>query len=167
MPGEPATFTVTASGQAPFTYQWQRNGADIAGATASSYTVQAPALTDNGAQFRVVVTNAVGSVTSSVATLSVTNNAAPTGTILTPAAGRIYNAGDTIACSADRRPIPRTERCRRARSMGRHVPSQHAHPSRPGDRRRVDRRWSKRELRRAGHGGNEHRCLLPHHPDRD
>ena len=99
MPGEPATFTVTASGQAPFTYQWQRNGADIAGATASSYTLQAPAVTDNGAQFRVVVTNAVGSVTSSVATLSVTNNAAPTGTILTPASGRIYNAGDTIAFS--------------------------------------------------------------------
>jgi len=97
MPGEPATFTVTATGEAPLSYQWQRNGADIAGATSSSYTLPAPVLADNGAQFRVVVTNAVGSATSTVATLSVTNNAAPTGTILAPPAGRSYNAGDTIS----------------------------------------------------------------------
>jgi hypothetical protein len=99
MPGEPATFTVTATGEAPLSYQWQRDGADIAGATSSSYTLEAPALADDGAQFRVMVSNAVGSVTSPAATLSVTNNAAPTGTISTPAAGHTYNAGDTISFS--------------------------------------------------------------------
>ncbi|HEY5423139.1 MAG TPA: PQQ-dependent sugar dehydrogenase [Ilumatobacteraceae bacterium] len=99
MPGEPATFTVAATGEAPLSYQWQRDGADIAGATSSSYTLQAPALADDGAQFRVMVSNAVGSVTSPAATLSVTTNAAPTGTISTPAAGHTYNAGDTISFS--------------------------------------------------------------------
>ena len=36
--GQSATFTVTASGTAPFSYQWKKNGTDILGATSSSYT---------------------------------------------------------------------------------------------------------------------------------
>jgi glucose/arabinose dehydrogenase len=95
-PGQPATFTVVASGTAPLSYQWQRGGANIAGATASSYTLQTTTLADNGAQFRVVVTNTLGSTTSAAATLTVTNNSPPVGTILTPAAGTHYNAGSTI-----------------------------------------------------------------------
>ena len=39
--GSPVTFNVTASGTPPLTYQWQRNGANIAGATSSSYTLAA------------------------------------------------------------------------------------------------------------------------------
>src|SRR5207237_5995748 len=35
--GQPATFTVAASGAAPLAYQWHRGGADIAGATAATY----------------------------------------------------------------------------------------------------------------------------------
>jgi len=100
MPGESATFSATATGDQPLTYQWQRDGVDIEGAQSDSYTLPAPTLADSGAQFRLVVTNAVGSATSASATLTVTTNAAPTGTISTPLTGTSYNAGDTIAFSA-------------------------------------------------------------------
>ncbi|MCX8004390.1 MAG: immunoglobulin domain-containing protein [Burkholderiaceae bacterium] len=69
--GQTATFSVTAAGSAPLSYQWRRNGTDIAGATASTYTTPATTLADNGAQFTVVVSNAAGSVTSNPATLTV------------------------------------------------------------------------------------------------
>lgn len=70
--GQPATFTVTATGTPAPTYQWRRNGADIAGATGASYTTPATTLADNGAQFTVAVTNSAGSVTSEAVTLTVT-----------------------------------------------------------------------------------------------
>jgi hypothetical protein len=70
-PGAAASFSVVAAGTAPFQYQWQRDGADIPGATAANYTLPAVALTDDGAVFRVIVTNAVGSVTSTPAVLGV------------------------------------------------------------------------------------------------
>jgi glucose/arabinose dehydrogenase len=85
--GEPATFSVTASGTAPLSYQWQRdNGAggsfaDITGATSSTLTVSNTQAADSGAHFRVVVSNAGGSVTSSAATLTVTDNQPPSPTI--------------------------------------------------------------------------------------
>jgi hypothetical protein len=75
--GANATFTVAAIGTAPLSYQWQRNGADIAGANAASYTLTNVQLADNGALFRVVVSNSAGSVTSNAATLTV--NPAPSG----------------------------------------------------------------------------------------
>ncbi len=69
--GQTASFSVTATGTAPLAYQWRRNGADIAGATSSTYTTPATTLADNGTPFTVVVSNAAGSVTSSAATLTV------------------------------------------------------------------------------------------------
>ncbi|MCU0949559.1 MAG: immunoglobulin domain-containing protein [Burkholderiaceae bacterium] len=68
--GQPAMFSVVASGSAPLTYQWRRNGSDIAGATTSAYSLTTT-LADNGAAFSVVVRNSAGSATSSTATLSV------------------------------------------------------------------------------------------------
>ena len=62
--GQSATFTVAASGTAPLSYQWRRNGGNIAGATAASYTLASAQLADNGAVFDVVVTNGFGSATS-------------------------------------------------------------------------------------------------------
>ena len=94
--GGSATFSVSASGTAPLAYQWQRNGANIAGATSASYTLSPVTTTDNGATFRCVVTNAFGSVTSNSATLTATSNSAPTGTITSPVAGTLYRGGDTI-----------------------------------------------------------------------
>ena len=70
--GDPVTFTVVATGSARLTYQWQRNGTAIAGAQAATYTLPSTRLADSGAQFGVVVTNALGSVTSAAATLTVT-----------------------------------------------------------------------------------------------
>ena len=73
--GQPATFSVVASGSATLTYQWQRNQVNIPGATSSSYTLPAAVFADDGAKFRVVVTNGFGSITSNEATLTV--NAPP------------------------------------------------------------------------------------------
>src|SRR5213075_3287362 len=69
--GQTATFTVTATGTAPLSYQWQKKGTAIAGATASSYTTPPTTSSDNGSQFTVVVSNTAGSVTSNAATLTV------------------------------------------------------------------------------------------------
>jgi hypothetical protein len=73
--GQTASFSVAATGTAPLSYQWQKNGASISGATSSSFTTPATTSSDNGAQFTVVVSNTAGSVTSNAATLTV--NAAP------------------------------------------------------------------------------------------
>jgi hypothetical protein len=69
--GQTATFSVTATGTAPLGYQWQKNGGNISGATAASYTTPATVAGDSGANFDVVVSNMVGSQTSTVATLTV------------------------------------------------------------------------------------------------
>jgi glucose/arabinose dehydrogenase len=95
--GQSATFSVSASGSAPLSYQWQRNGINIPGATSPSYTVASAQLSDNGAQFRVNVTNAFGAAMSNPATLTVTSNQPPTATITQPPAGSRYSAGETIA----------------------------------------------------------------------
>jgi hypothetical protein len=69
--GQAATFSVTATGTAPLTYQWQENGAAITGATAASYTTPVTTTADSGETFRVVVSNTAGSITSNSATLTV------------------------------------------------------------------------------------------------
>jgi len=69
--GKTATFTVVASGTDPLTYQWQKNGTAIMGATGASYTTPAVQITDDGTMFAVTVTNSAGSVMSSSAKLSV------------------------------------------------------------------------------------------------
>jgi len=69
--GQTASFTVMATGTAPLSYQWRKNGANIAGATAASYITPATATSDSGSTFGVVVSNSVGSATSAVATLTV------------------------------------------------------------------------------------------------
>ncbi len=95
--GHSVTFSVTANGTAPLSYQWQRNGVNISGANSASYTIQSVTANDNGAQFRVVVSNNFGSATSNSATLTVTPNNPPVGNITAPAAGTLYTAGETIS----------------------------------------------------------------------
>jgi hypothetical protein len=72
--GQTATFTVSATGASPLSYQWQKNGADISGATAASYTTPPTSGSDDGSQFRVNVSNSMGSVTSNSATLTVSSS---------------------------------------------------------------------------------------------
>src|SRR2546429_2418014 len=74
--GQTASFSVTATGAAPLSYQWNKNGAAISGATSATYTTPPTTSSDNGAQFVVVVSNVAGNVTSNAATLTV--NAAGT-----------------------------------------------------------------------------------------
>jgi hypothetical protein len=95
--GQTVNFVVVATGTAPLSYQWQKNGANIAGATSNSYTTPAAASSDNAAKFTVVVSNSAGSVTSNTATLTVTstpqNNTAPQ--IITQPASQTVTAGQS------------------------------------------------------------------------
>jgi len=74
--GSNAVFTVVASGQAPISYQWSLNGANltnsthIAGATKATLTVSNVVASDAG-NYRVAVTNSHSGVTSSNAVLIV------------------------------------------------------------------------------------------------
>lgn len=92
--GATASFTVTATGTTPLTYQWKKGGTAITGATSASYTTPATVLADTGSSFTVTVSNAAGSATSSAATLTV-NPAPPT--ITTQPANVTVTAGATAA----------------------------------------------------------------------
>lgn len=72
--GSNVTLSVVASGEAPLSYQWQKDGADIDGATAASLALNNVSTADSGS-YAVVVTNSHGSVTSATAVLTV--NLAP------------------------------------------------------------------------------------------
>lgn len=74
--GATAAFSVVAAGTAPLSYQWRKNGTNIAGATTASYTTPALTLADSGAAYSVVVTNPAGSVTSANAVVTVQDLAA-------------------------------------------------------------------------------------------
>ena len=93
--GQTATFSVTAGGTSPLSYQWRKNRANISGATASTYTTSATTSADSGAQFSVLVTNAAGSVTSSAAILTVNTPA----TITSQPASQTVTAGQTATFS--------------------------------------------------------------------
>jgi len=88
---------VVPGGTGPFSYQWQRNGSDITGATAASYGIDSAQPADSGSSFRVLVANGAGSVLSQAALLTVGTNLSPTATITQPASGASYAGGDTIA----------------------------------------------------------------------
>jgi hypothetical protein len=68
--GNTATFSVVATGSAPLTYQWSKDGVAISGATAASYALAATTAANAGS-YTVLITNSVGSVTSAAATLTV------------------------------------------------------------------------------------------------
>src|SRR5204863_353406 len=84
----------TANGTAPLSYQWQKNGANINGATSASYTTPATTTSDSGSTYRVVVSNSAGAATSNAATLTV-NSAAVAPTITTQPANQTVTAGQT------------------------------------------------------------------------
>jgi len=73
--GQTATFSVVAAGTPPLSYQWQKNGGGISGATSSTYTTPVTTTADSGEMFSVVVSNTAGSVTSNAATLTVNASA--------------------------------------------------------------------------------------------
>lgn len=94
-----ATFSVVASGSTPLTYQWQKNNANIPSATQSIFTISQVQLTDAG-NYKVIITNSAGSVTSSSASLTVISpNQKPTASILLPVKNTLYTAGSPIGFS--------------------------------------------------------------------
>lgn len=74
--GTPAAFVVQASGGAALTYQWQRDGVVVPGGNQPALLVATTSGADNGATFRVVVSNENGTVTSAPAVLYVARGAA-------------------------------------------------------------------------------------------
>ena len=91
--GAAANFFVSAGGTAPLSYQWRKDGSDIAGANASSLTVEGAQDGDAGT-YTVVVSNAAGSATSEPAALTVTHIVPPT--ITTQPASHTANFGDGV-----------------------------------------------------------------------
>jgi immunoglobulin I-set domain protein len=81
--GQTATFSVVASGTSPLSYQWQKNGSSISGAASANYTTPATTTADSGEQFRVVVSNTAGSVTSNAAILTVNATSAGSTDVVT------------------------------------------------------------------------------------
>jgi hypothetical protein len=74
--GAGASFTVSASGSAPLTYQWLKNtvalanGGNVSGATTATLSLSSVSTNDT-ASYSVIVSNSLGNVTSSPATLTV------------------------------------------------------------------------------------------------
>jgi hypothetical protein len=112
--GQTIPFTAAATGNPTPSLRWQSQppGAaaftDVPGATTANYTTPPLALADSGAKFQCIATNSVGSVTSFVATITVTNipDIAPVFT-LNPVSRTLAN-GNTAAftASATGRPTP-------------------------------------------------------------
>jgi glucose/arabinose dehydrogenase len=97
--GQPASFTVSATGASPLNYQWQRNGVDLAGENSATLNLASTQLSDNGATFVCVVSNGFGSVSSQPAQLTVIAGSAPVANITSPAVDMTYRGGDVIQYS--------------------------------------------------------------------
>ena len=75
-PDGPALMTVGVSGTAPFTYQWQKDGVDLPGATAFFlFGEQLPATA--AGNYRVIVRNAGGAITSAPVALTMATPPVP------------------------------------------------------------------------------------------
>jgi pectate lyase len=121
MVGQDATFTVSASGTAPLSYQWYFNtNTLLAGRTSSSLVVTNAQTNDSGA-YLVIASNALGSATSAVATLTVSasllssaydltgfGQATTGGGVLAetdPGYAKIYNAVDLAVALNDKKGV--------------------------------------------------------------
>ena len=89
--GNSVTFNVTAGGTAPLSYQWQKGGNNISGATNSTYTISSISSTDAG-NYTCYVSNACGNITSSSATLTIN----PATSITTQPVGVNATEGDNV-----------------------------------------------------------------------
>ena len=75
-PGSNVSFSVTATGTAPLSYRWQKDGGNltdggsIAGATTATLTITGVMESGEGG-YRCVVTNSLGTATSNTAVLTI------------------------------------------------------------------------------------------------
>ncbi|PZF71173.1 GEVED domain-containing protein [Taibaiella soli] len=98
--GSAVTFTSSATGTG-ITYQWQKNGININGATDTAYTIPAIVPNDSG-NYTVVVMGVApcGNVTSNIAKLTVKQLPliiTPSGTTTFCAGGSVVLSGDTLS----------------------------------------------------------------------
>jgi len=100
--GNPVTFAALVDG-AGQTYQWRKDGQDIAGATQASYTIASVAPADAGA-YSLVASNACGSLTTATAALSVAQDL----TITAPPESRcgFVDASVTFSVQVDAADLP-------------------------------------------------------------
>jgi sugar lactone lactonase YvrE len=94
-PGQPITLSVEVQGPGPLTYQWQKNGAGITGATESTFTLPSASGEASG-EYLVAISNPFGTVLSSRAFVSVVDTVAPTVLITSPS-GPTENIQYTLA----------------------------------------------------------------------
>ena len=89
--GNTATFSVTAQGFAPLTYQWRAHGTNLPGAIASSCSINNVQPSDAGS-YNVVVSDYSGSITSATAQLTISGASPPV--LLTQPQSRLVNQGE-------------------------------------------------------------------------
>jgi len=93
--GSVLNLSVIASGTDPITYQWQLNGNNISGATASALLITS-ANAANAGVYTCIITNSAGTVTTSPSTLVVSN---PPVITASPVAAQSVAAGTTVNLS--------------------------------------------------------------------
>lgn len=102
--GEPVSFSVTASGTGPLSYQWRRNGSNlsngngISGATSSTLQI-ASASELHAGEYECIVSNSCGSVASQGATLSIGACTGPE--IITSPVSRSVTVGGKVVFSIE------------------------------------------------------------------
>jgi Immunoglobulin I-set domain len=98
--GSPASFTTVVTGSPTPTLQWFKNSVAVPGATTELLTFASAALADAGS-YTLVATNSQGSVTSNVATLTVTGGVARPEVVAHPTSvARPLGAGAALAIVA-------------------------------------------------------------------
>ncbi len=104
--GSAASFTVTASGSPTPTYQWQKAGVNIAGATNATYTIASVVAGDAGS-YTAVATNSAGSATSTAATLMVNAGATAPAITTQPTSLTVTTGGSaSFSVAASGSPTP-------------------------------------------------------------
>jgi len=105
--GTGVTFSVTATGTPTPTLQWRKDGVAIAGATASSLTLNAVSASSAGS-YSVVATNSAGTVTSTAAVLTVTGPSTVAPSISLQPQSQVVAAGNsvTFTITANGTPTP-------------------------------------------------------------
>jgi len=88
---QPVIFFVGVTGDQPLTFQWRRDGVVLSNApNTADYSIPFASMADNGVGYSVIITNISGSVTSTVATLTVSADVTPPTILL------VTNAPDYI-----------------------------------------------------------------------
>lgn len=97
--GQNVTFSVTASGASPLSYQWMKNGENISGANASTYVINNVKTMDGG-EYSVKVSNNFGNAISSKAILTIlAPNSPPIANITSPVHLTKYKGGQVFSFS--------------------------------------------------------------------